>query len=191
MILLENAVFSNYGVCRAFSSHDEPRLLFTVHQAVCLDPTKPPCTSPCPPPKIFIRQAYLPTNASRINRRLASIQINKLSRDSRATNVGEMPCDPPPPSHTRPPLCCTPYTASALIMGELLPRPENVGGFHEHSSVRTRDFLFVELISIAPAKFGEMLVLQSRIYSSSGTSRHETNSAHVHAGVRKGGHGKD
>lgn len=56
-------------------------------------------------------------------------------------------------------------------IGALFFRPDDDGGFQESSADMASTLFFAaELCPMALARFGEMLVLQSSMYSSSGTS---------------------
>jgi len=57
-----------------------------------------------------------------------------------------------------------------LTMGALFFRPENDGGFQESSAEMMLTFFSAGVCPMTLARFGDMFVLQSTRYSSSGTS---------------------
>lgn len=60
------------------------------------------------------------------------------------------------------------------MTGALFLRPDVDGGFQESwAEITSTLFFAAELCPMALARFGEMLVLQSSMYSSSGTSEQQ------------------
>lgn len=76
-------------------------------------------------------------------------------------------------NHTafQPSFVCLKERREVSMIGALLFRPDDDGGFQESSADMASTLFFAaELWPIALARFGEMFVLQSSMYSSSGTS---------------------
>lgn len=75
------------------------------------------------------------------------------------------------------------------MIGALFFRPNDAGGFHESSADKASTLLLVVVLCpMAPARFGEMFVLQSSMYSSSGTSERSKKTTAVRARVELSRH---